>query len=126
MRGFFIRMLIIAAGLAAAAWIVPGIRVAGPGTLILAALLLGFVNAFIRPVIILLTLPITILTFGLFLLVVNAAMFGLVAWLLPGFVVSGFLAALFGWLIVVLVSWLASWYIGPRGRYEVIVVKRRF
>jgi putative membrane protein len=125
MRGFVLRMLIIAGGLALAAWIVPGISVAGPGTLILAALLMGFVNAFVRPLIVLLTLPITLVTFGLFLLVVNAAMFGLVAWFLPGFAVSGFLAALFGWLIVVFVSWVASWTIGPRGHYEIIVVDRR-
>ena len=124
MRGFIIRMLIIAAGLAIAAWIVPGIRVAGPGTLALAALLMGFVNAFIRPIIVVLTLPITIVTLGLFLLVVNAAMFGLVAFALPGFFVSGFLPALFGWLIVVFVSWVASWTIGPKGRYKVIVVER--
>lgn len=125
MRGIVIRMLVIAAGLAVAAWAIPGISVAGPGTLAAAALLMGFVNAFIRPIIIVLTLPVTIVTFGLFLLVVNAAMFGLVAWFLPGFDVAGFWAALFGWLIVVFVSWVASWYIGPRGRYQIIVVERR-
>jgi putative membrane protein len=75
--------------------------------------------------VILLTLPITILTLGIFLLVVNAGMFGLVAWLLDGFAVSGFFAALLGWLIVSLVSGFASWYIGPRGRYEVILIERR-
>lgn len=118
-------MLIIAAGLAAAAWIVPGITVAGPGTLVLAALLMGFVNAFIRPIVVILTLPITVVTFGLFLLVVNAAMFGLVAWLLPGFEVAGLLPAFFGWLIVVFVSWVASWTIGPRGSYEIVIIERR-
>lgn len=125
MTGFLLRMLIIAAGLAVAAWIVPGISFSGPGTLLLAALLMGFVNAFVRPVAIVLTLPLTILTLGLFLLIINAAMFGLVAWLLAGFAVSGFFAALFGWLIVSIVSWLASSFIGPRGRYELIVVERR-
>jgi putative membrane protein len=75
--------------------------------------------------VILLTLPITLVTLGLFLLVVNAAMFGLVAWLLPGFVVSGFFAALFGWLIVSAVSWLASSYIGPQGRYQLLIIERR-
>jgi putative membrane protein len=125
MRGFILRMLITAAGLAVAAWLVPGIAFSGPGTLLLAALLLGIVNALIRPFVIVLTLPITILTFGLFLLVINAAMFGLVAWLLDGFAVSGFFAALFGWLIVSLVSWFASYYIGPKGRYQVIVIERR-
>jgi putative membrane protein len=92
--------------------------------LLLAALLIGIVNALVRPVVIVLTLPITILTLGIFLLVVNAAMFGLVAWLLGGFAVSGFFAALFGWIIVSLVSGFASWFIGPRGRYEVMVIER--
>jgi putative membrane protein len=125
MPGFVIRLLVTAAGLALAAWLVPGITVAGPGTLLLAALLIGIVNALVRPIVVVLTLPITILTFGIFLLVVNAGMFGLVAWLLGGFAVSGFFAALFGWLIVSLVSGFASWFIGPRGRYEVIVIERQ-
>ena len=125
MPGFLIRMLIVAAGLALAAWTLPGVAIAGPGTLVLAALLLGLVNAFVRPLVIVLTLPITILTLGFFLLIVNAAMFGLVAWLLPGFSVSGVFSALFGWLIVSLVSWLASWYIGPKGRYQILIVERR-
>jgi putative membrane protein len=71
-----------------------------------------------------LTLPITILTLGIFLLVVNASMFGLVAWMLDGFAINSPLAALLGWLIVSLFSGFASWFIGPRGRYEVIVVER--
>ena len=122
--GFVIRLLVTAAGLALAAWIVPGVTVAGNGTLLLAALLIGIVNALVRPIVILLTLPITILTFGVFLLFVNAAMFGLVAWFLDGFAVSGPLAALLGWLVVSLFSGFASWFIGPRGRYEVIVIER--
>lgn len=125
MRGLVIRTLISALGLAAAAWIVPGVNFSGPGTLILAAVLLGLVNAFVRPLVVVLTLPLTVVTLGLFLLVVNAAMFGLVAALLDGFTVSGFWAALFGWLIVSLTGWLAAAFIGPKGRYEVIVVERR-
>ena len=125
MQGFIVRMLVTAAGLALAAWIVPGITVSGSGTLLLAALLMGIVNGFVRPVVILLTLPLTIVTFGVFLLVVNAGMFGFVAWLLGGFAVNGIFAALFGWIIVSVVAWLASWYIGPLGRYQVIIVDRR-
>ncbi len=125
MQGFVVRMLVTAAGLALAAWVVPGITVSGPGTLFLAALLMGIVNGFVRPVVILLTLPLTVVTFELFLLVVNAGMFGLVAWLLSGFAVSGFFAALFGWITVSAFAWLASWYIGPQGRYQVIIVERR-
>ena len=125
MRGIVVRTLIIAAGIAVAAWLIPGIEIAGPGTLILAAVLMGLVNAFVRPLIILLTLPLTILTFGLFLIVINALMFGLVAWFLDGFTVASGTAALLGWLCVVVVSWIASWLIGPKGRYEIIVVERR-
>jgi putative membrane protein len=63
-------------------------------------------------------------TFGLFLLVIYAGMFGLVAWMLAGFSVSGFFAALFGWAIVSTFAWVASWYIGPDGRYDVIIIER--
>lgn len=125
MIGFIVRLLINAVGLWVAAAIVPGITFTGPGTLLFAALLMGVVNALIRPIVVVLTLPLTIVTLGIFLLVVNAAMFGLVAWMLPGFSVDGFFAALFGWLIVSVVSWIASWLIGPKGRYEVIIVERR-
>ena len=125
MSGIVVRTLIIMAGIAVAAWLIPGITVAGPGWLILAALLLGLVNAFVRPVIVLLTLPLTILTFGLFLIVINALMFAFVAWLLDGFTVVNGTAALLGWLTVVVVSWIASWFIGPNGRYEIVVVERR-
>jgi putative membrane protein len=125
MRGIIVRTLIIAAGIAAAAWLIPGVQVDGIGTLILAALLMGLVNAFVRPLLVLLTLPITVLTFGLFLIVINAALFGLVASLLDGFTVTGATPAVLGWLVVVFVSWVAGWFIGPRGRYEVIVIERR-
>lgn len=125
MLGFVIRLLINAVGLWLAALIVPGIEFSGPFTLVFAAFLLGVVNALIRPVVVVLTLPLTIVTFGIFLLVINAAMFGLVAWMLPGFVVSGFFAALFGWLIVTIASGIASWFVGPKGRYEVMIVERR-
>jgi putative membrane protein len=121
MAGFLIRLLISALGLWLAAAVLSGIYVDGPGTLIIAALLLGIVNAIVRPLLVLLTLPITILTLGLFLLVVNAGMFALVAWVLPGFSVSGFWAALLGGIIVSLTAWAASWFIGPRGYVEVMV-----
>lgn len=108
MQAFLIRLLICALGLWLASAIIPGIAIQGAGTLILAALLMGIVNALVKPVAFILTLPITIVTLGIFLLVVNAAMFALVAWILPGFSVSGFWAALFGWLIVSVVSCVAS------------------
>ena len=88
-----------------------------------AALILGFVNAVIRPVVLILTLPLTVLTLGLFLLVVNAGMVGLTAALLPGFQVAGFGTAVLASIVVSLTSWFASWTIGPRGRYEVMVIE---
>lgn len=108
MQSFLIRLLFSALGLWLASAIVPGIVIQGAGTLVLAALLMGVVNALVRPIAVVLTLPITILTLGIFLLVLNAALFALVAWMLPGFSVSGFLAALLGWLIVTVVSWVAA------------------
>ncbi len=125
MTGFLVRTLVLALGLWLASAIVPGIDIETPGTLILAALLLGLVNALVRPIAILLTLPVTIITLGLFLLVINAAMFGLVAAFLEGFRVSGFFAALFGWLIVSFTATVASWFIGPKGSYEVLIVEHR-
>lgn len=89
---------------------------------IAAALLLGIVNAFVRPVIVILTLPITLLTLGLFLLVINALMIMLVAWFLPGFLVAGFWSAVFAAIVVSLTSWVMSGWIGPRGRIEVMTM----
>ncbi|MBT8078128.1 MAG: phage holin family protein [Gammaproteobacteria bacterium] len=125
MAGIIVRTLIIALGLGLAKAIVPGVQIDGAFTLFVAALLLGLVNAIIRPLAILLTLPITIITLGLFLLVINAGMLGLVAAMLDDFNVSGFWSALFGAIIVSITSTLASWYIGPNGRYQVLIVDRR-
>jgi putative membrane protein len=125
MPGFFVRSLITAIGLWLANAIVPGIDIETTGTLILAALLMGLVNALVRPIIVLLTLPITVVTLGVFLLVINAAMFGLVAAMLDHFHVSGFFAALLGWLIVSMTAIVASWFIGSNGRYEVLIIDRR-
>ena len=86
----------------------------GPCCLI-AALLLGVVNAIVRPIAVVLTFPITIVTLGLFLLVVNAAMMGLVAWMLPGFHIAGFWTALLGALVVGVTGWIGSWFIGSKG-----------
>ena len=125
MNGFLLRWFVGSLALWLASAIVPGVHVAGVGTLLVAALLLGVVNALVRPVLIILTLPITLITLGLFLLVVNAAMLGLVAWMLPGLTIDGFWSAFFGAVVISIFGWLASWFIGPRGRIEVMVVRRR-
>ncbi len=105
---FLARVLLNALAIAAAAWLVPGVQITGPGPAIIAGILLGLVNALVRPVLILLTLPFTLLTLGFFLFVVNAICFALTAALVPGFDLSGFFAAFFGALIVTLVSWVVS------------------
>src|SRR3990172_12933360 len=122
MTGFLLRLLVVAIGLWLASELVPGIEVKGVGTLLGAALLLGIVNAVVRPLLVILTLPITVITLGLFLLVINAATLGLVAWMFDGFTIAGFWPALFGAIVVSITGWLASYFIGPRGRFEVIVV----
>ena len=123
MRGFLIRLFVSVIGLWVASAIIPGLVIEGAETLILAAFLLGLVNAFVRPLFILLTLPITVLTLGTFLLVVNAAMLGMVAGLLDAFTISGFFAAFFGSLVISVVSWYASLFIGSAGNIEYIVMQ---
>ena len=122
MTGFVLRALISAAGLWIATRWVAGIRIDNPGTLVLAGLLLGVVNAVVRPILVILTLPITILSLGFFLLIVNTAMVALVASMLPGFhIYGGFWSAFGTALIVWITGWLASWLIGPRGKIDVHV-----
>src|ERR1700679_2817603 len=93
MLGFLIRAALVALGLWLATDWVRGVSIDGPSTLILAGILLGVVNSIVRPIAILLTLPMTIFTLGLFLLVINAGMVALVAWMLPGMHIAGFGAA---------------------------------
>jgi putative membrane protein len=121
MQGFLIRLLITAFAMWLASVIVPGMSFSGGWTLLWAALLLGIVNALVRPLVVLLTLPLTVLTLGIFLLVVNAAMLGLVAALLDGFQLAGFWSALFGSLLISIFSAVGSNFIGPSGHIEVIV-----
>lgn len=124
MTGFLVRAIIVALGLWLATVWVHGITIDSPSTLILAGILLGIVNSIIRPIAILLTLPMTILTLGLFLLVINAGMVALVAWILPGMYVASFGAAFWTALLVSIVSIVCSWFVGPKGKIEVIVKRR--
>jgi len=116
--GFFFRLLITALGLWAATKLIPGVQINGWGNLLVAALLLGIVNAVIRPVILILTLPLTVLTLGLFILVVNGISLSVVAWLMPGFTLSGLGSAILGSVIVGLTSWFASTFVGGSGGIE--------
>ncbi|THD77546.1 MAG: phage holin family protein [Phenylobacterium sp.] len=106
MARFAIRALFAALGLWLSARFVPGVHVRGVETLIIAAVLLGLVNAFVRPVVIILTLPLTIVTLGLFLLVVNALMIMLVSFFLHGFEVHGLVAGILAAIVTGVTSWI--------------------
>lgn len=124
MVGFLLRAAITALGLWVASEILSGLVFDSTAKLIVAAIMLGIVNAIVRPLAFILTLPITVLTLGLFLLVLNAGMVALVAWIVPGFTISGFWTAVGAALIVSLVSWAASSVIGSNGRVEIFTAKR--
>jgi putative membrane protein len=100
--------LINAVALAAVAYLMPSVAITSAGAALVAALVLGLVNALIRPLLVLLTLPVTVLTLGLFIFVINGLLFWAVAALVPGFDVAGFWSGVFGAIIFSLVSWLLS------------------
>ena len=105
---FIVRAIFGALGLWLSSVLVAGVHFSDNTSLILAAVLLGIVNAFVRPVVFVLTLPITVVTLGLFLLVVNAAMIGLVAWLLSGFQVNGLIPGILAAVITGVTSWIGG------------------
>ena len=116
MLRFIVQFLVTCLALWLAAQVVPGVAFSDTMTLLLAAVLLGIANAIVRPILTVLTFPLTIITFGLFLLVVNAAVIGLVAALLGGFVVDGLGAGIGAAIVTGLVSWVAGWFIGGERR----------
>jgi putative membrane protein len=121
MTYFFFRAAIASLGLWLASELVGGLGFTSAGTLVLAAILLGVVNGLVRPLVVVLTLPLTIVTLGFFLLVVNGIMLALVAAILPGFSISSFWDAFWGSIIVSLVSWLGSAIFGPKGTIQVTI-----
>lgn len=121
MDRFIVRALIAAIGLWAADALLDGISFDSAGWLLGAAVVLGLINAFVRPLALLLTLPITVITLGLFLLVLNAGMLALAGWLLSGFHIAGFWSAFWGAIVVSLVSGIGSWFFGPKGGIEINV-----
>ncbi len=123
MVGFLIRAAVVAVGLWVASLIVPGVSFSSNESLIWSALLLGIINAFVRPILVILTIPITILSLGLFLLVINGLMIELAAYFQGGFHVAGLGTAILVSLVVSLTSWVISWFVGPSG-LEVVVVRR--
>lgn len=112
LTGLLITWLLSALALFIAARVVPGVEIASFKVALWSALALGLVNAFVRPLVTLLTLPVTLLTLGLFLLVVNGAMVGLAAWWVDGFTVRGLLPGIGMAIVVTVVSSLFSWMWG--------------
>jgi putative membrane protein len=121
--GFLIRLTANALAILAAAYIVPGIEVGGGLALLAAALVLGLINAVVRPILLFLTLPFTLVTLGLFIFLLNAFCLWLTSLLVKGFDVHGFWAAVFGAMIVGVVSWLVTVLMSDRG--QVVVITRR-
>lgn len=122
--GFLARLFITGLGLLLADALLRGVRFDSALSLWLAALLLGIVNAFVRPLFVLVTLPITLLTLGLFLFVVNGCMVLLVAWLMPSFHLTGLGTAILTSVIVGLTGWVANAYVGDRAQIERWKVRR--
>ena len=125
MPAFLLRWAATALAIGVAAQVLPGIQVDGPWAAIVGALLLGFVNATLRPILLLLTLPITVLTLGVFALVVNGAMLALVAGLVKGVHVAGFGSAVLGGAVISLVGSLLTWLLQPRPRVQVALWNSR-
>lgn len=125
MKGLFIRWLILTLSILAAAYLLQGIEVSSFFSALFAAAVLGVLNAFFRPVLLLLTLPLNLLTLGLFTFVVNALMLLMTSGVIGGFHVQGFWSAVFGSLIISLVSWLLTSLVSDEGRIEVIVMRRK-
>ncbi|MBN8279614.1 MAG: phage holin family protein [Gammaproteobacteria bacterium] len=121
MDRFLIRALVAALGLWVADGLIDGISFDSVGWLLGSAIVLGVINAIVRPLALVLTLPITVVTLGLFLLVLNAGMLALASWLVAGFHIAGFWAAFWGSIVVSLVSGLGSWFFGPKGGIEISV-----
>ena len=125
MKGIFLRWLILTLAIMVAAYLIEGIEVRGFGSALFAAALLGILNAFFRPVLIILTLPINILTLGLFTFVINALLLMMASGVIGGFEVHGFWAAFLGALIISLISWLLSSFINEQGRVGYVDMKKR-
>ena len=125
MKGLVIRWLVLAAAIMGASYLLEGIEVKGFFSALGAAAMLGILNAFFRPVLLILTLPINILSLGLFTFIINALMLKMASGVIPGFDVRGFWTALLGALIITLISWLLNAFISERGRVEFIDLKKR-
>ena len=124
MYGIFIRWLILTFSIIVTSYLLDGIHVSGFIPAFLAAAILSILNAVFRPILLILTLPINILSLGLFTFVINALMLLMVSGVIPGFNVSGFWSAVFGSLLISIVSWALTAFIGERGRVQFIDLRK--
>jgi putative membrane protein len=124
MPGILIRWLTTTAAIVATAYLLDGIQVSGFFPAVFAAAVLGILNAFFRPIALLLTLPINILSLGLFTFIINALMLKMASGLIPGFDVYGFWTAIFGSFLISVISWLLNSFISEQGTVTSINVKR--
>jgi len=118
MQGIFIRWIILTVTILVTSFLLDGIRVSGFFSAFFAAAILGILNAFFRPILFILTLPITILTMGLFIFVINAVLLQMASGMIPGFEVAGFWSAVFGSIIISLISWMLNLLVNRHGRVE--------
>jgi len=125
MKGLLLRWLILTVAILLTPYLISGIHVSGFFSAFFAAAILGILNAVFRPILLILTLPINVLTFGLFTFIINALLLEMVSGVIPGFYVRGFWAAVFGSLVISGVSWLITSLINEKGRIEYIDLKSR-
>ncbi|MGD2126448.1 MAG: phage holin family protein [Desulfobacteraceae bacterium] len=125
MKGILIRWLILTLAIMLASYLIEGIEVSGFASAFFAAAILGILNAFFRPILIILTLPINILSLGLFTFIINAMLLKMASGVISGFEVHGFWSAVFGSFIISIISWVLSSFISERGRVEYIDLKKR-
>ncbi len=118
MKGILIKWLILTAAIMMASYLIEGIRVSGFFSAFFTAAILGILNVFFRPVLLILTLPINILSLGLFTFVINALLLKMASGVISGFEVYGFWSAIFGSLVISLVNWVLSSFIIAQGRIE--------
>jgi putative membrane protein len=125
MRGLIIRWLFLTAAIVAASYLIDGIVVGSFLSALIAAAILGILNVILRPVLLILTLPVNILTLGLFTLVINAFLLKMVSGVVTGFDVQGFWPAFFGSIVISLLNWLLNSFISDRGHVEYIDLRDR-
>ena len=125
MKGILVRWLVLTAAIIVASYVLDGIQVKGFLSAFFAAAILGVLNAFFRPILIILTLPINILTLGLFTFIINALLLKMASGVISGFDVRGFWAAVFGSVVISIVSWALNSFISPKGRVEYIDLKKK-